>query len=73
MGHYIQIREFNEEDISSVYDLIQNTIDFSYHCVYSKEAIDLFAVEAGNYEIICLPILLKDGDAGPARPIVRPL
>ena len=41
--------------------------------IWIIEAIDLSAVEAGNYEIICLPILLKDGDAGPARAIVRPL
>lgn len=41
--------------------------------IWIIEAIDLSAVEAGNYEIICLPILLKDGDAGLARAIVRPL
>ena len=42
MGQYIQIREFNEEDISAVYKLIQDTIDISYHKVYSKEAIEFF-------------------------------
>jgi arylformamidase len=41
--------------------------------IWIIEAIDLSAVEAGNYEIICLPILVKDGDAGLARAIVRPL
>ena len=42
MGQYIQIREFNEEDLSSVYKLIQDTIDISYYKVYSKEAIEFF-------------------------------
>jgi GNAT superfamily N-acetyltransferase len=42
MGQYIQIREFNEEDLYSVYDMIQNAIDISYHTVYSKEAIEFF-------------------------------
>jgi len=29
-------------------------------------------VKAGRYELICLPLLLERGDAGPARAIVRP-
>ena len=42
MRQHIQIREFDEEDLSSVYNLIQNTIDISYYKVYSKEAIEFF-------------------------------
>jgi N-acetylglutamate synthase-like GNAT family acetyltransferase len=42
MGQSIQIREFDEEDLSAVYKLIQDTIDISYHKVYSKEAIEFF-------------------------------
>ena len=42
MGQSIHIREFNEDDLSVVYKLIQNAIDISYHKVYSKETIEFF-------------------------------
>ena len=42
MEQHIHIREFNEEDLSSIYDMIQNTIDISYNEVYPKEAIEFF-------------------------------
>lgn len=35
------------------------------------EGIDLRAVEAGDYEMYCLPLRLKDGDGGPARVVLR--
>jgi len=38
----IQIRKLNEEDLQSVYRLIQNTIDISYREVYPREAIEFF-------------------------------
>ena len=38
----IQIREFNKEDLGSVYRLIQHTIDTSYHEAYPREAIEFF-------------------------------
>ena len=38
----IQIREFNKEDLRSVYRLIQHTIDTSYHEAYPREAIAFF-------------------------------
>ncbi len=41
--------------------------------IWILETIDLSDVKAGNYEIICLPIRLTQGDAAPARAIVRPL
>ena len=41
--------------------------------IWVIEALDLSAVEPGDYEIICLPIRIKQGDAGQARAIVRPL
>ena len=37
-----QIRKFHEKDLQSVYRLIQNTIDISYHKAYPKEAIEFF-------------------------------
>ena len=41
--------------------------------IWVIEAINLSAVKAGNYEIICLPIKIKDGDAAQARAILKPL
>jgi arylformamidase len=41
--------------------------------IWVIETIDLSAVKAGQYEIICLPIRVKEGDAAPARAILRPL
>ena len=41
--------------------------------IWVLEAINLSAVKPGVYEIICLPIKLENGDAGPARAIIRPI
>lgn len=41
--------------------------------IWIVEALDLSGVEPGSYEIICLPIRIKQGDAGQARAILRPL
>jgi len=41
--------------------------------IWIIEAINLSAVKAGRYEIICLPIKIEQGDAAPARAILRPL
>ena len=41
--------------------------------IWAIEGLDLSAVEPGEYELICLPIKLKDGDGGLARAILKPL
>ena len=33
----------------------------------------LISVPAGEYELLCLPLLLYKGDAGPCRAILRPI
>ena len=35
------------------------------------EGLDLREVEPGDYELICLPLKVKDGDGAPARVILR--
>ena len=40
--------------------------------IWAVEGLDLSQVEPGEYELICLPIKLKDGDGGLARAILRP-
>ena len=37
------------------------------------EGLDLREVEPGDYELICLPLKIKDGDGGPARVVLRDL
>ena len=41
--------------------------------IWVIEGLNLAAVEPGEYELICLPIKLENGDAGLARAILRPL
>jgi arylformamidase len=41
--------------------------------VYIIEGLDLSRAKAGRYELLCLPLWLERGDAGPARAILRPI
>lgn len=41
--------------------------------VYIVEGLDLSQVQAGWYELICLPLKIQDGDGAPARVILRDL
>ncbi|HEY33035.1 MAG TPA: GNAT family N-acetyltransferase [Dehalococcoidia bacterium] len=42
MAQDIQTRRFNDEDLQSIYQLIQNTIDISYREAYPEEAVTFF-------------------------------
>jgi arylformamidase len=39
--------------------------------IYILEAINLDGVPAGEYELMCLPLRIENGDAGPCRVILR--
>lgn len=41
--------------------------------IWIIEGLDLSAVRAGRYDMICLPIKLHNSDGAPARAILRPL
>jgi arylformamidase len=41
--------------------------------VYIIEGLNLSKAKPGKYELLCLPLLLERGDAGPARAILRPI
>src|SRR5262249_59046076 len=41
--------------------------------VYIVEGLDLSEITPGDYELICLPLKIKDGDGGPARAVLRDL
>jgi arylformamidase len=64
---YFGIVGFSRGDVIKVHEtLLSNGI-------WIIETINLSAVKAGRYEIICLPLRVKGGDAAPARAILRPL
>jgi len=39
--------------------------------IFILEAINLDSVKPGKYELICLPLRIEAGDAGPCRVILR--
>ena len=41
--------------------------------IWIIEGLDLSAVRAGPYDLICLPVKLHGGDGAPARAILRPV
>jgi arylformamidase len=41
--------------------------------IYILEGCALGQVPPGEYELLCLPLLMYNGDAGPCRAILRPL
>ena len=41
--------------------------------IYIVEGLYLGEVVAGDYELICLPLNIKNGDGAPARTVLRPL
>jgi arylformamidase len=63
---YLSIEMFNFEQPATHLALLSNN-------VIVVEGLDLSGVAAGDYELICLPIKIKDGDGGPARVVLREL
>lgn len=41
--------------------------------IFIIEGLNLNDVEPGDYELICLPLRLDSGDAGPCRAVIRPI
>jgi arylformamidase len=41
--------------------------------IWIIEGLDLSAVEPGDFELVCLPLLIERSDGAPARPLLRPL
>jgi arylformamidase len=40
--------------------------------IWIIEGLDLTGIEPGEYDLICLPIKVKDGDGAPSRALLRP-
>jgi arylformamidase len=41
--------------------------------IWIIEGLDLSAIPAGRYELVCLPVKLHESDGAPARAILRPI
>ncbi|MBO0799531.1 MAG: cyclase family protein [Blastocatellia bacterium] len=61
---YLSIEKFNFERPATHWTLLDNN-------VVIVEGLDLSNVPPGDYELICLPLKIKDGDGGPARVVLR--
>ena len=63
---YLSIEKFNFEQPTTHYALLGNN-------VVIVEGLNLTDVAAGDYELICLPMKIRNGDGGPARVVLREL
>jgi arylformamidase len=63
---YLSIEKFNFDQPTTHWTLLGAG-------VFIVEGLDLTGVPAGDYELICLPLKIKDGDGGPARVVLREL
>ena len=63
---YLSIEVFGFEKPTTHWTLLGNN-------VFIVEGLDLRAVAPGDYELLCLPLKIKDSDGGPARVVLRSL
>ncbi len=63
---YLSIEVFGFEKPMTHWALLGNN-------VVIVEGLDLRAVAPGDYELLCLPLKIKDSDGGPARVVLRTL
>lgn len=61
---YLSIEKFNFDKPTTHWTLLGNNI-------IVVEGLDLSRISPGDYELICLPLKIKDGDGGPARVVLR--
>ncbi len=61
---YLSIEKYGNKGADTHHTLLKNGI-------VVIEGLDLSEVEAGNYELIALPLKIKDCDGSPARVILR--
>lgn len=61
---YLSVEKFHSKKYKTHHILLSNG-------VIIIEGLDLSEVEPDDYEMICLPLKIKDGDGAPARVILR--
>lgn len=65
---YLTIGNFKDlENVKTVHETLL------INGIYIIEMLNLDGVAPGNYEMICLPLRMEKGDAGPCRAIIRPM
>ncbi len=60
----------NQKDIENI-KIVHETL--LMNGIYIIEMLNLEGVKPGVYEMICLPLRMEKGDAGPCRAIIRPI
>ncbi|MFQ3640767.1 MAG: cyclase family protein, partial [Chloracidobacterium sp.] len=61
---YLSVEEYGSTTFPTHIELLSNG-------VVILEGLDLRQVDAGDYELFCLPLKLMDSDGAPARVILR--
>ncbi|MCF6150767.1 MAG: cyclase family protein [Candidatus Kuenenia stuttgartiensis] len=61
---YLSVEKFGSQQAETHHILLRND-------VIILEGLDLSTVEPGRYELIALPLKIKDGDGSPARVILK--
>jgi arylformamidase len=65
---YLAIGNFRDkENLKDVHEILL------LNGIYAIEGVNLDGVKPGEYELLCLPLRLEKGDAGPCRAILIPL
>ena len=60
----------NQKDLENIKTVHETLLG---NGIYIMEMLNLDGVKPGNYEMICLPLRMEKGDAGPCRAIIRPI
>lgn len=63
---YLSVEKYDFDEPATHWTLLGNN-------VVIVEGLDLSMVEPGDYELICLPLRIRNGDGGPARVVLRTL
>ncbi len=63
---YLSIEKFGNKPADTHHTFLRNGVTLI-------EGLDLSNVKAGDYELIALPLKIKDGDGSPARVVLRSL
>lgn len=60
----------NQKDLENI-KIVHETL--LLNGIYIIEMLNLEGISPGSYEMICLPLRMEKGDAGPCRAIIRPI
>jgi arylformamidase len=64
---YISVASLPMENVGDVHKT------FLENGIFIIEALDMDGVAPGDYDLVCLPLRIEKGDAGPCRAAIRPI